>query len=241
MSNIIPFVSKNPQKKGRFDILDAWRTVAILLMLVYHFLYDLLIFGVIAPQQMFSPGLNLMQKFICGSFILLAGASARFSRSNLRHGIIVLLAGISVEIGAAVGGQTIRFGILQFMGVSMVLWHFTGKHLQKLPRWLLAAGGAVLYVLTDWWTGQVTVSVSWLYPLGFPNAAFTSADYFPLLPWFFLFLMGAALGGWCLDHQENKILTAPLPGVLTFPGRHSLIIYLLHQPVLYGVSYLIWG
>ena len=241
MSNIIPLVSKNPQKKGRFDILDAWRTVAILLMLVYHFLYDLLIFGVITPQQMFSPGLNLMQKFICGSFILLAGASARFSRSNLRHGIIVLLAGIAVEIGAAVGGQTIRFGILQFMGVSMVLWHFTGKYLQKLPRWLLAAGGAVLYVLTDWWTGQVTVSVSWLYPLGFPNAAFTSADYFPLLPWSFLFLMGAALGGWCLDHRENKILTAPLPGVLTFPGRHSLIIYLLHQPVLYGVSYLIWG
>ena len=241
MSNIIPLVSKNPQKKGRFDILDAWRTVAILLMLVYHFLYDLLIFGVITPQQMFSPGLNLMQKFICGSFILLAGASARFSRSNLRHGIIVLLAGIAVEIGAAVGGQTIRFGILQFMGVSMVLWHFTGKYFQKLPRWLLAAGGAMLYVLTDWWTGQVTVSVSWLYPLGFPNAAFTSADYFPLLPWFFLFLMGAALGGWCLDHRESRVLTLSLPGVLTFPGRHSLIIYLLHQPVLYGVSYLIWG
>ena len=227
--------------KKRFDILDAWRTLAILLMLVYHFLYDLLIFGVITPRQMFSPGLNLMQKFICGSFILLAGASARFSRSNLRHGIIVLLAGIAVEIGAAVGGQTIRSGILQFIGVSMVLWHFAGRYLQKLPRWLLAAGGAVLYVLTDWWTGQVTVSVSWLYPLGFPNAAFTSADYFPLLPWFFLFLMGAALGGWCLDHRENKILTAPLPGALTFPGRHSLIIYLLHQPVLYGVSYLIWG
>ena len=227
--------------KKRFDILDAWRTLAILLMLVYHFLYDLLIFGVITPRQMFSPGLNLMQKFICGSFILLAGASARFSRSNLRHGIIVLLAGIAVEIGAAVGGQTIRFGILQFMGVSMVLWHFAGRYLQKLPRWLLAAGGAVLYVLTDWWAGQVTVSVSWLYPLGFPNAAFTSADYFPLLPWFFLFLMGAALGGWCLDHRDNKILTAPLPGALTFPGRHSLIIYLLHQPVLYGVSYLIWG
>ena len=137
MSNIIPFVSKNPQKKKRFDILDAWRTLAILLMLVYHFLYDLLIFGVITPAQMFSPGLNLMQKFICCSFILLAGASARFSRSNLRHGVIVLLAGVAVEIGAAVGGQTIRFGILQFMGVSMVLWHFAGKYLQKLPRWLM--------------------------------------------------------------------------------------------------------
>ena len=236
-----PMAEQQKLRKSRFDILDAWRTVAILLMLVYHFLYDLLIFGVITPAQMFSPELNLMQKFICGSFILLAGASARFSRSNLRHGIIVLLAGVAVEIGAAVGGQTIRFGILQFMGVSMVLWHFLGKYLQKLPRWLLAAGGAVLYVLTDWWTGQVTVSVPWLYPLGFPTAQFVSADYFPLLPWFFLFLVGTALGSWCLDHRENRLLTASLPGVLTFPGRHSLIIYLLHQPVLYGVSFLIWG
>ena len=228
-------------QKSRFAILDVWRTAAILLMLVYHFLYDLLIFGVITPAQMFSPGLNLMQKFICCSFILLAGAAARFSRSNLRHGIIVLLAGAAVEIGAAVGGQTIRFGILQFMGVSMVLWHFAGRYLQKLPRWLLAAGSAALYVLTDWWTGQVTVSVPWLYPLGFPDAQFTSADYFPLLPWFFLFLIGAALGGWCLDHRENRLLAAPLPAALTFPGRHSLIIYLLHQPILYGVSFLIWG
>ena len=101
-------------------------------MLVYHFLYDLLIFGVITPQQMFSPGLNFMQKFICCSFILLAGASARFSRSNLRHGIIVLLAGAAVEIGAAVGGQTIRFGILQFMGVSMVPVSYT--HLDVYKR-----------------------------------------------------------------------------------------------------------
>ena len=241
MSKAIPSVSKNPDKRRRFDILDAWRTAAILLMLVYHFLYDLMIFGVITPEQMFAPGLNLMQTFICCSFILLAGASARFSRSNLRHGVIVLLAGAAVELGAAVAGQTIRFGILQFMGTSMVLWHFTGKYFEKLPRWLLALGGAALYLLTDWWTAQVTASVPWLYPLGFPDAAFTSADYFPLLPWFFLFLMGAALGSWCLDHRESRVLTLSLPGVLTFPGRHSLIIYLLHQPALYGVSYLIWG
>ena len=134
--------------KKRFDILDAWRTVVILLMLVYHFLYDLLIFGVITPQQMFSPRLNLMQKFICCSFILLAGASARFSRSNLRHGVIVLLAGAAVELGAAVAGQTIRFGVLMLLGWSMVLYHFTGKLLRKLPGPALAATAFVLFFLT---------------------------------------------------------------------------------------------
>lgn len=227
--------------KKRFDVLDAWRSLAVVLMVVYHFLYDLAMFGVITWEQMFSTPLNILQKFICCSFILLAGVSARFSRSNLRHGLIVLAAGIAVVIGARVGGEAIRFGILQFMGSAMVLYHFAGKYLQKLPGWALAAGSAVLYVLTSWWTSSAPVSVPWLYPLGFTTAEFTSADYFPLLPWLFLFLIGTVLGGVCLSHRENRLLTAPWPRALTFPGRHSLIIYLLHQPILFGVSSLIWG
>ena len=225
----------------RFDVLDGWRTLAIALMTVYHFLYDLALFGVISWQQLFSPALNVMQKITCGSFILLAGASARFSRSNLRRGIIVLAAGIAVELGALVGGQIIHFGILHFMGVSMVLYHFLGKSLQKCPPAILLAVSAVLYGLTAWWTSVTTVSVGWLYPLGLLSPGFHSADYFPLLPWFFLFLAGTVLGGWCLDHRDNRLLTLPLPGFLTWPGRHSLLIYVLHQPVLFGVSYLIWG
>ena len=225
----------------RFDILDAWRSLAVVLMVVYHFLYDLALFGVITWRQLFCTPLNVMQKFICCSFILLAGASARFSRSSLRHGLIVLASGVVVEIGAMVGGQTIRFGVLMLLGWSMVIWHFWGKYLQKLPGWLLAAGSLCLYFLTDWWTGGVSVSVAWLYPLGFPGPGFSSADYFPLLPWLFLFLAGTSLGGWCLGHRDSPLLTAPLPKALTFPGRNSLIIYLLHQPVLYGLSFLIWG
>ena len=227
--------------RRRFDVLDAWRTLAIVLMTAYHFLYDLYIFGVISADQLFSAPLNVLERFICCSFILLAGTSARFSRNNLRHGLIVLGAGLVVEIGAAVAGQTIRFGVLMLLGSSMVLWHFLGKGLQKLPGWSVAAGSGVLFFAARWWTGRTAVSVPWLYPLGFTAPGFYSADYFPLLPWFFLFLIGTALGGWCLAHRENRLLAVRLPGVLTWPGRHSLIIYVLHQPVLYGISYLIWG
>ena len=226
--------------RRRFDVLDAWRTLAIVLMVAYHFLYDLYIFGVISANQMFSAPLNVLERFICCSFILLAGASARFSRNNLRHGLVVLGAGLVVEIGAAVAGQTIRFGVLMLLGASMVLWHFLGKGLQRLPGWSVAAGSGVLFFAARWWTGRTAVSVPWLYPLGFISPGFYSADYFPLLPWFFLFLIGTALGGWCLAHRENRLLTVSLAGALTWPGRHSLIIYVLHQPVLYGISYLIW-
>ena len=226
--------------RRRFDVLDAWRTLAIVLMVAYHFLYDLYIFGVISANQLFSAPLNVLERFICCSFILLAGASARFSRNNLRHGLVVLGAGLVVQIGAAAAGQTIRFGVLMLLGSSMVLWHFLGKGLQKLPGWSVAAGSGVLFFAARWWTGRTAVSVPWLYPLGFTAPGFYSADYFPLLPWFFLFLTGTALGGWCLAHRENRLLTVSLPGALTWPGRHSLIIYVLHQPVLYGISYLIW-
>ena len=227
--------------KKRFDILDAWRTLAIVLMMVYHFLYDLYIFGILSADQLFSAPMNVLERFICGSFILLAGASARFSRNNLRHGLIVLAAGLAGEIGAALAGQTIRFGVLMLLGWSMVLWHLLGEWLQRLPGWSVTAGSGILFFLTRWWTGTVTAPVEWLYPLGFTAPGFYSADYFPLFPWLFLFFVGTALGGWCLEQRESKILTASLPGALTWPGRHSLLIYVLHQPVLYGVSYLIWG
>lgn len=227
--------------RRRIDLLDAWRTLAIVLMVAYHFLYDLYIFDILSADQLFSTPLNVLERFICCSFTLLAGASARFSRNNLRRGLIVLAAGLAVEIGAAVAGQTIRWGVLMLLGTSMVLWHFLGKRLQAWKPSTLVPVCAGLYIFTDWWTGVTPVSVPWLYPLGLTAPGFFSADYFPLLPWFFLFLTGTALGGWCLAHRERRLLTASLPAALTWPGRHSLLIYILHQPVLYGISFLLWG
>lgn len=231
----------NSLPRPRFPVLDAWRSVAVALMLAYHFLYDLAIFGVLPWDSLFCTPLNVLERFICSSFILLAGASARFSRNNLRRGLIVLVSGAVVEAGAAVAGQTIRFGVLMLLGCGMVLYHFTGGFLEKLPRWGLSAGCGALFFLSWRWTRSVSVPVPWLYPIGLTSPGFHSADYFPLLPWLFLFLIGTAFGGWCLDHPDSHLLTAPLPKPLTYLGRHSLLIYLLHQPVLYGITYLIWG
>ncbi len=241
MSSKMAILSSLDLMSKRFPVLDAWRSLAIVLMLLYHFLYDLALFGVITWEQMFCTPLNVLQKFICCSFILLSGASARFSRSNLRRGLLTVGAGVLVAIGGAVGGQTIRFGILQLLGWSMILYHFIGRYLQKLPAVALALVSGGLYFLTDWWTGSIHVTSQWLYPFGLMHKGFFSADYFPLLPWFFLFVIGTVFGGWCLQHRDNRLLTAPLPDAVTFLGRHSLLVYLLHQPVLFGISFLLWG
>ncbi len=233
--------SNPPASRRRYDSLDAWRSLAVLLMLVYHFLYDLYIFGVITHDQLFCTPLNIMQKFICCSFILLAGISTHFTRSNLRHGLTVLLAGAVVEIGAAAGGQIIRFGVLMFLGTSMLLYHVVGKYIERLPVYPLTITLALLFWLTSFWTDRVRVLSPFLYPLGLMTRNFYSADYFPLMPWFFLFLLGTVLGGICCKYPDSPLLTPHLPEALTWPGRHSLLIYVLHQPVLFGISYLIWG
>ena len=148
--------------RRRFDILDAWRSLAVVLMLVYHFLFDLYIFGVITAQQLFCTPLNILERFICTSFILLAGASARFSRNNLCHGLIVLAAGLAVEIGAAVAGQIIRWGVLMLLGSSMVVWHFCGRYLLKIRPAILGWAGFALFFLTRAWAESTAVSVGWL-------------------------------------------------------------------------------
>ena len=234
----MPAAASPPSR--RIDLLDGWRTLAIALMMVYHFLYDLYIFGVLSAGQLFSPSLNLLERFICSSFIFLAGLSARFSRNNLRHGAVVLLAGLAVELVAALAGQTIRWGVLMLLGSSMVLYHFLRNTLERLPGRALAAFSAVLFFLSRAWTAGRRVTVRFLYPLGLLYSGFHSADYFPLLPWFFLFLLGTAAGGWVLPRRE-RLSQIRLPAWLTWPGRHSLLLYLLHQPVLYGLSWLLWG
>ena len=70
---------------------------------------------------------------------------------------------------------------------------------------------------------------NWLMPLGFFNSSFRSADYFALIPWFFLFLLGAFAGTYVRDGR----LPAP------FYRRHSLWVYMGHQVVLYAVFFLI--
>ena len=98
--------------------------------------------------------------------------------------------------------------------------------------------GAVI-IAAGFWTNGIRVECTWLFPLGLKYRGFTSSDYFPLLPHLGFFLLGSVLGRTLYKKKESL-----LPGVspknilvrsLSFCGRHSLWIYLLHQPVLYGI------
>lgn len=242
------------RKHNRIDLLDAARGVAILAMVVYHALYDLTdIFGLSIP--LFS-WLEPLEPPFAGLFILLAGLSCRFSHNNLLRGLRVLALAGAVTLVTAVflPGEAIWFGILHFMGVGILLYIPLRRALDAVPAAVSLPVLAILFLVSYGLPAGVfglpglfavpapdtLYQAPFLFWLGFPGPFFASADYFPLLPWMFLFLMGAVFG---VPVKARRLppwfYTLRVP-VLSAAGRNTLLIYALHQPVLYGVFTLLF-
>ena len=145
--------------------------------------------------------------------------------------------------------QRILYGVLNLLGLSALLLIPLDKLFRKIPAWAGLGGALLLFALTKnvsrgslGFEGLVLCPLpEWLYATdlfavaGFPSPGFWSTDYFPLLPWFFLFCAGYFLWGLLSQSERAKERLAPGVRPLSFLGRHSLIIYLAHQPVLMGV------
>lgn len=245
-------------KHQRIEILDALRGVAILAMVFYHGMYDLCdIFGLNIP--LFSY-LSLLEPFFAGLFILLAGISCRFSHNNWLRGARVLALGLALTAFTMLytyfnpnDPETIYFGILHFMGCAILLYALLGPLLNKIPRAAAFALWCLLFAFTftmpfnsvvgfpplGFHLPQALTTTPGLFAFGFPDTHFQSADYFPMIPWFFLFLAGSVIGAPIREHKlPEKFYTARVP-FWSFAGRHTLLIYVLHQPIIYGILYLI--
>lgn len=226
----------------RIEVLDVWRSLAILLMAAYHFLYDLYLFGVISYEQLSHPLAFSLRLAAVGSFMLISGAVVRFSRSSIRRGAIVFCCGMLVTLVMHFMGMAVQFGVLHNLGTMMIAYGLISKKI-KAPKgvWfpLLCA---VVFAITYYLGETVRVETRLLVPLGLIYEEFYSADYYPLLPWGMLFAIGVWFGGKLeLWRERVPLLQRKIRPILTFMGRHSLIIYLAHQPVLYGICWLIWG
>lgn len=225
----------------RIEVLDLCRSLCLILMVVWHGLYDLALFGRLDMAAMESLPAKAAAALCAGGFILISGICARLSRNNIRRGFTVFCAGAVLALVMALLRMPVAFGILQFFGLTMILYGLARERLDRLRSRAFPAACVLLFILSGALTALVTPPFDWLYPLGFKSESFYSADYYPLLPWVFLFLLGTWLGGRVQDRRDAPVFTRHWPRALTFPGRHSLAIYLLHQPVLYGLCRLIFG
>ena len=183
--------------KQRIWELDVFRGICILGVIAVHFVYDLVeLYGLANWDYPFI--FTFIRDWGVVAFLLLSGTCATLGSRSVRRGLIVFGCGLVItavtfgmyRFGLADYGIIIYFGVLHCLGLCMLLWPL----FRKLPRWALVLCGSVLVVLGLWLWNQPYADVYWLMPIGLPWKGFLSADYFPLLPHFGFFLLGAALG-----------------------------------------------
>mgnify|MGYP000700605335 FL=1 len=226
--------------KSRIWELDALRGVCILCVIVVHFLFDLSFFG----------GLDLtlpawyvfIQEYGGAIFVVLSGVCVTLGSKSVRRGLIVFACGMLItavtygmyRLGMSGADVVVKFGVLHLLGVCMLVY----PAFKKLPPAALALLGLAI-AITGYAIRGVVVPQRWLFPLGLTYEGFTSSDYFPLFPQLGYFLIGAAIGKTAYREKRTFLPGAfqqtPVARFFCWCGRQSLFIYLLHQPIVYGL------
>jgi len=221
--------------RKRIDIIDGLRGLVVILMIFYHGLNDVVLFLGVPERYFENPYADALQMFIAVTFITLSGVSSRFARNNVRRGIKVFLIAIIITAVTLVMDMPILFGVLHFLGFAMVFYGLTHKLWEAIPEWaapIIYVAGIVLSVFVT--RGAVTSKFLWMF--GWTHPGFESWDYFPILPWIFVFLLGTWIGKFISEGRFPRwFYEAKIP-ILPAIGKRALIIYVLHQPILYGLS-----
>ncbi|MBQ6928560.1 MAG: DUF1624 domain-containing protein [Oscillospiraceae bacterium] len=244
-------------EKKRYHLIDALRGLALANMVAMHFLYDVNVVYGREPDWYLRPGVRLWQQCICWSFILIAGFSFHFGRrNNLRRGLLLNVCGLVITAVTllVLPSEAIWFGILNFMGCAILLTMALEKGLKKCRPGIGLAVCFLLFLILRRVDSGVIGLGPWqwrlpaglyrfriLAPLGFPDPGFRSSDYFPMLPWYLLFLCGWFLFRLFERAPRIKRLAETKIPVLSALGRRTVWVYMLHQPVLMGICMLLFG
>ncbi len=237
----------------RYHGLDTLRGLLLLDMIAYHGCWDMVyLFG--RDWGWYRSDFNwFWQQSGCWAFILLSGYCVSLGRRHWKRGWMAFGGGVVVSLVTllVMPESPAICGILTLMGSAMLLTAALEKLLRRIPARAGLVGSFSLFLLlrdvNDGFLGfegaRILALPEGLYRnvvtawLGFPPAGFVSSDYFPLLPWVFLFWTGYFL---FRLHPGDRKTGRPFP-VVTFLGRHSLVVYLLHQAVLFVVLTAIFG
>jgi uncharacterized membrane protein len=229
---------------SRFREIDATRGIAILMMILFHTVFDLNFF-MITPVNIATGFWRTFALTTASLFLIVVGASlvVSYSRSAIMlsgfaltkkflfrgAGIFALGLVITLATWLYLHEGFIIFGILHLIGVSVMLSPFFfrfGKYNIPFGLFFIAGG---------FFIGNISGPI-WLLPLGIQPVSFASVDYTPLVPWFGVVLVGMGLGEFLYSGGVRRFTAPHMPdriaGSLAFLGRYSLIIYLIHQPVI---------
>ena len=228
----------------RYWEIDLIRGVAILMMVLFHTVYDLSFFSIF-PVNVSSGFWQYFALATASLFLSVVGISLTLSRARaastiskyqlalkfVYRGTGIFLVGLLITLCTwlYLGEGFIVFGILHLIGISIII----SPLFFRLKKFSFVAG--LLCITIGWFFTTITGPL-WLLPLGIHPATFWSVDYEPIFPWFGMVLIGMGLGEYLYPGGVRRFALPSLPQaairLLAFPGRHSLLIYLVHQPII---------
>ncbi|OPY26248.1 MAG: hypothetical protein A4E27_00764 [Methanobacterium sp. PtaU1.Bin242] len=246
--------------KQRFWEIDFLRGVAVILMITYHFLFDLSFFGIYS-LSISSGFLWYFPRLIAFTFIFLVGISLNLSYTRaqmqgtytreseffykyLKRGLWIFFLGLLITLVTwiFIRAEFIQFGILHFIGLAIILQYPFLRYNQRYKYLNLVSG--LIFITTGLYLTSFTFNFGWLLWLGFIPQYLQTVDYFPLLPWLGVVSLGIFVGGILYRNYQRGFRLPDISGYLPiktfcFLGRHSLLIYFIHQPILILLLYLL--
>ena len=224
-------------KKERIWEIDFLRGISIIMMIIFHIIFDLR--DIYNYPVYYDRGfIYYMGKVAVITFILISGISSSFSKSNVKRGLKILAIALGITIvthlySPALG---IKFGILHFFGISMIVYPV----FKNMNKYVLIVMGTLI-IIAGGYSSNIVVTSNYLFPFGLISSSFVSSDYYPLLPWFGVFLYGIAAGRTFYKEKRSLFNFTLKNNFITFLGRNSLIIYVVHQPAVLLILGLILG
>lgn len=236
----------------RIALIDSLRGLALIAMATYHFTWDLEFFGYLDPGTATHGFFRIYARSIASTFLFLAGVSLVLAHmptirwaSFWKRFAMVASAALLISVGTFIAfpGEWIYFGILHNIAVSSLI----GLAFLRLPApvaalaaLLILAGMIADYSLSPGLLDSHLFDTRWLSWIGFAEIPPRSNDYVPLFPWLGALLAGIALTRLAVRRNWLHSLARlqMRQTLLSRAGRHSLVIYLLHQPILIGLVYL---
>lgn len=254
------------EKKARLHFLDEYRGFWIINMIAYHAIWDLVYIYRVDWAWFKSDYALLWERIGASSFIFIAGFCWQMSRKNLKRGMLVYGAGVVVSAVTLLVAPSSRvvFGVLTFLGSAMLLMIPLDLLFRKVNSIIGMIVSLLMFLfmfpVNSGYVGFGTNKI-WKLPetlyqnffttyLGFKAKGFYSTDYFSVFPWIFMFIMGYFFyqfvfkEGRQTGERIEGCLQLSICKPLGWVGRNSLVIYMLHQPVIYGILYaidLLWN
>lgn len=228
---------------GRLWPLDAARGLALCAMFVFHFTWDLSFLRLIELDIASHPGWLWFARLIAGSFLFLSGIGLCLAQGRAfrwepflrRLGTIAGAAAlVSLVTYVAMPGAGVWFGILHAIAATGVL----ALPFVRMPVLVTVLAAALCLAAPHFLAAEAFDAPQW-YWLGLRTMPPNTVDYVPVLPWLGVVLAGVAAGRLGLPQRLAAIIARRSPGrparLLAFGGRHSLAVYLVHQPVFLAV------